>query len=378
MLRYLAYGAAALVLVGAVAWSFQAPRYEAFALLQVAETPDGVLSQSRERGDAFDVFKRTQMQLIVSGPVLRRAVREPAVSELPTIKRQDAAVAWLSRRIRVDYPGGGEIMRVALKGDAPQDLVKIVDGIVKSYFNEVVHNSQLDRFAQEDRLKAKYGDISKEYARKAEALNKSEQVHQVESTFTGEIRRKLAVAELDDAVSTRNYLRRELLENELQSRLQRAHGAKVPEAQTAEDRAASQADDVPPVPAADDRVLDSLQQQRAFLQEKLAQSDKRIQEAAKSFDGFDQYSASVAMQREELFALKQIMTRLKSQIDLTEVERLSQERVQLLDGASAAPLHTEGQRYAVLGGAVLASLALCFAGWAGGRKRRLRNAAQTQ
>ena len=61
----LSVGTIAMVLV----WYVVPVRYEAFALLQVAERPGGVLSKTSEDATAFDIFKRTQIQMILSGRV---------------------------------------------------------------------------------------------------------------------------------------------------------------------------------------------------------------------------------------------------------------------------------------------------------------------
>ncbi|MEX2113454.1 MAG: hypothetical protein WD845_09725 [Pirellulales bacterium] len=375
MVRYLAYGAAALILVGAAAWCLRPDQYEVFAILRVSETPHGVLEQPREDRHAFEIFKRTQAALVTCGPVLRGAVREPDIQALPLVKTHDDGVAWLEGQIVVDFPNDAEIMRVAIKTNRPDDAIKVVDKVVEKYLSEVVMMERNRRFYREDLLKKKYESLVQDFKRNSESLFKLEQSVQSQDTPAGEVKRKLAVAELEDAIATRNFLRRELLENEILTRLHHSQGNRATEGQTADSEAeVAPVVDVPPEPAASDRVLESLNQQREFLQEKVNAVDERIVEAAKAFDGMERFSSTLSAQREELLALKQIMTRLKSEIDRAEIERLSQERVQLLDGASAAPSRTALQRYAVLGGAVFASLGLCFAGWASGRKQRLRNA----
>jgi capsular polysaccharide biosynthesis protein len=365
---------AVLLVVGAVAWYFQPPTYEAFALLKIEHDAPSVLADPEEvNRDDFALEKRTNASLVTSGTVLRAALRMPTIASMAMIKLHEPnPEAWLAHQIVVDYPNDSEIMRVTMRGENREELVKLVDAVVSKYLSEVVQRSRDERFAREDMLKKKYDSIVQDFKRRSEAVHKMEQSQRSSNTAAGEIRRKLALAELDDAISMRNFLRRELLENQLQIRLHRLRQSEPVEAQTAESEVLDEtASDVPPAPGGKNRTADVLEQQRVFLQEKIVLAEDRIREAAESFDDLESHSASIAAQHEELVALKTLMNALRSKIDRTEVERLSQERVQLLDNASAVP--SQGRqvlRSAVLAGAVLLSVGLVIVGWASGRPKR--------
>ncbi len=83
-------------------------------------------------------------------------------------------------------------------------------------------------------------------------------------------------------------------------------------------------------------TMTALQEKRDHLEEHLKAADEAIVEKSKVFDNIQEFSTDVTAKREELIALKQLMTQLKSKIDLTEVERLAQERIQQLDSAQLA------------------------------------------
>jgi hypothetical protein len=98
-MRYLALGVGVALLVGAVAGYFLIlNRYEAFALLKVSNQSPAVLARPKATPEEFQVYKRTQVQLILTGAVLRRALADPRISELGstrTIRSPGSRAAWL-------------------------------------------------------------------------------------------------------------------------------------------------------------------------------------------------------------------------------------------------------------------------------------------
>ncbi len=396
-----AVGLAAALLV----WFIVPVRYEAFALLKVAEQPGGVLDRSNEGREAFDIFKRTQAQVITSGPVIRATLREPNVSALPSIQEHDAdPVSWLSGEIIVDYPNDAEIMRVAIKTKSKGDAVKLVDTVIEKYLSEVVQRERDERFAQEDMLKKKYGSILTDFKRQSEALHLTEQSEKVESTDAAQMRKHIAEQALFDAVINKHNLQHEIQRTDMDMVILKAkdsepEASRVPEVmvemelqrdpvvmnltgtktnyasylarlmavtvnpteskeiaqinqminqidQEIEQHKADARPHVMEMLAAQDKIdkwkgtgattLTALQEQRAHLEEQLKAADEAITERSKVFENIQDYSASVTAQREELLALQKLMTQLKSKIDLTEVERLAQERIQPLDSAQLA------------------------------------------
>ncbi|MEX2113455.1 MAG: polysaccharide biosynthesis tyrosine autokinase [Pirellulales bacterium] len=395
-------GSAVGLTAALLVWFLVPVKYEAFALLRVAEKPGGVLDKSRDARDVFDLFKRTQAQYVVSGPVVRKTIREPSIARLATIKdHDDDPESWLSDQIMVDYPNDAELMRVAIKTEYKDESIKLVDMIVKMYLDEVVHNTQLERFAQEDKLKEKYKTISDEYSRKNEQLFKSEQVNQVETTAAAQMKRQVAERSLFDSLVQHHTLQREIQATEMEIAIMKARESD-PEANTVPDVMIEaelrrdptvsnltnmkstyttmlarvmtvtvnpalssevrqlnalineidlqieqyKADARPHViemlaaeEALDRRggmggtTLTSLETKRNHLTDLLTAAKQEIDDKSKGFENSQEFSADVETRREELKALRDIMTKLKSQIDLTEVERLAKERIEKLDDA---------------------------------------------
>jgi len=174
-----ALGLFCAAIVAPLVWFGWGARYTAESFLRVYprermlvfENPENSLAAT----NTFDIYKETQKQLLKSRFVLTAAVRKPDVAGLPVIREEEQrgdAIAWLSSRLEVDYPGRAEIMRVALTGTDPKGIKTIVQAIVDAYLNEVVdverkerrqRLNELDRvFAEkETEVRAKRNDLKR-------------------------------------------------------------------------------------------------------------------------------------------------------------------------------------------------------------------------
>jgi len=85
----------------------------------------------------FELFRRTQAELILTPVVFRAALHSAEIAELPLLARQKDPVGWLRSMIRVDFPGDAELMRVSMRGGSEQEA-KIVNAVVEAYLDEVV------------------------------------------------------------------------------------------------------------------------------------------------------------------------------------------------------------------------------------------------
>ena len=199
----LAIGLGLLVggLAAGLVWFFVPVRYEAFALLRVAEKPGQVLAKQGEAGTAFEIFKRTQVQLILSPMVLRRTVGEQEISKLSMIKaNDDDPVSYLKDQMILDYPDNSEILRVAIKGQKKEELVKIVDMVVKKYLTEVVQHEREQRLEQENKLEKRYSEYFQDFTKQSNNLHTMEQLAKTSSTEAAQVKRRLAEDRLIDAI----------------------------------------------------------------------------------------------------------------------------------------------------------------------------------
>jgi capsular exopolysaccharide synthesis family protein len=440
-------GTAVGVLAAAIVWFLMPIRYEAYALLRVAEKTGGVLTKANEGADAFAIFKRTQVQYILSGPVLRGTVREPSIGRLSMVKEHDDdPVSWLNSEMILDYPDDAEILRVAIKGTNKDESIKIVDMVVKKYLSEVVERARNERLAQEGRLEKKYLDIVTEFTKQSEALHKLEQFNRSSTTDAAQIEKRLAEDNLLEALSFRNKIQRDIHQTEIDIAMLKAREAEpdtnlVPEAvvemeikrdpvivslnhqkaqlqaalarhmavtidasqsstvrslngqinqieQEIDEHSANMRPHVVEMLNERDLMDDSslgrisvsmLEKQKAHLEEQLTAADAAIAEKTKAFDTLEKYNANVMAKREELAALKQIMTQLKAELDRTQVERLAQERITKVDDAQlASPRGDAIKKYVAVAFAGLLGFGIVVAGIAFGefQSRKLNGTQQ--
>ena len=86
----------------------------------------------------------------------------------------------------------------------------------------------------------------------------------------------------------------------------------------------------------DATTLKALEAKKAKLEETQKTADEEVNQRETAFKNFETHDATVTAQREELAALNALMKQIKSQIDLTEVERMAQERITKIDDATLA------------------------------------------
>ncbi len=141
-------------IAGSAAWFFLPRKYTAIALLRLApseskmifETADNINFQA---SNAFDIYKKTQRQLLLSRFVLMAALRDLDPTKFQVLRDEADPVDWLEANINVVFPDEAEVMHVSLTADQPDGLQQLVKAVVDGYFDEFVH---VDRKRKIDRL----------------------------------------------------------------------------------------------------------------------------------------------------------------------------------------------------------------------------------
>ncbi|HYV36565.1 MAG TPA: hypothetical protein VE988_12710 [Gemmataceae bacterium] len=122
----------------------------AYALLHITSGRPLVLTPGHFDKEEFDGFQKTQVAMVKSRLVLNSALREPKVAALAVVREQTDPVAWLEKKLIVDFPDAPEIMRIAMIGEVT-DAVVIVNAVMGSYLKESVnkeHRVRHDRLAK--------------------------------------------------------------------------------------------------------------------------------------------------------------------------------------------------------------------------------------
>lgn len=129
-----------LSLIGtAAAWYFMpiTTKYTARTLLQVYSRAPKVVFEQESQPD-FGSYQRTTIALIKSRLVLNSALKQPGIRDLTIVQMQHDPVAWLEKQLLIDFSVGPEILRIAMNGENPEQLTKLVAAVRDAYLTEVV------------------------------------------------------------------------------------------------------------------------------------------------------------------------------------------------------------------------------------------------
>lgn len=219
-------------LSASVVWVLLPVHYEAQSLIKVHRIQPVVLQDVAnggiDEGATYDIYKKTQLQLLKSNFVLARAARCSEMVVLKTMQEhKEDPVGFLESNLIVDYPGDAELMRVAIKGTHRDELATIVNAVVQSYMDEVVNAEQVVRLKQRDLLNQHYSKSQEEFR------NKSEKYHALinqlgfSNSESARMRRKIAEQRLESLVQSANALEQRIREQEIQLLLLKERKAKA-------------------------------------------------------------------------------------------------------------------------------------------------------
>lgn len=159
--RWLLAGVLGLFLAGlaAVGAYLAVPaRYTGFALLQVSSRPGGFIDRAEARTE-FSTYLRTSAARLKSRDVLMRTLSQDQVRHLRLVQRHPdtlSTLTWMEENLKVDFQEGSELLNVGLTGDEPDDLVVIVNALVKSYLGIIQSQEKSQRKDRADKVRLLY------------------------------------------------------------------------------------------------------------------------------------------------------------------------------------------------------------------------------
>jgi hypothetical protein len=147
------------------------PGQDVTALFNV-EIPAGGTSDGGNVPGAkeWDIYSRTQLAILKSVVILRKAVDDDSVRNLPLVKAQRDVVGWLAQELQVGFIQNSSIMYVRLRG-APSEadeLRKIVDAVANAYLRELEDQLQEQVQSKQEVIMRRLDRLTKEIRTKAE------------------------------------------------------------------------------------------------------------------------------------------------------------------------------------------------------------------
>jgi hypothetical protein len=117
--------------------------------------------------------QRTQVTLVKSRLVLNAALRNKEVARLGIVTAQTDPVEWLKKEVQADFNEAPEVLRIAMAGDNPEELVVLVNALREGYLTEIVEretNQRFERLSTLRTLRSRYEERLKEGRRAQAAL----------------------------------------------------------------------------------------------------------------------------------------------------------------------------------------------------------------
>jgi capsular exopolysaccharide synthesis family protein len=140
----LAVGLLLATVAGPVAWFLLPGKYTVRTLIHVPPPRTFVLPTAETRPDLLN-HQKTQVAMLKSRLVLNAALNDKAVKALSIAAEQADPLAWLERGAQADFSVAPEVLRIAMSGDRPQELVVLVNALREAYLREIVERETNQR-----------------------------------------------------------------------------------------------------------------------------------------------------------------------------------------------------------------------------------------
>jgi len=349
--RWLAATVAGLV-VGSLAaigvWYWVKNQYTATVVLRVAMGQSTVLEpgQNHDGATAFEVYKRTQRQLLRSPAVLTAALQREAVARLPNVS-QVGSVAWLQNIVNVTFPDEAEIMHVSVTCEDQRTAETLADTVVDVYLQDIVYAEHQEKLNRINTLQKAQTETEANLRKKRSGLRQL-----VDTLGTGDSE-ALTLAQ-KNTLQEYSILWTEL--NKVEFDLKRAERTRLVRDRAGAHNAASTV----PVTDAEVEAASVMDPMSAAAKAELDRQQTHVDEAKKTMFGAAEkeyvaaYQASIdrarqkienrkAILRKQLAAQKETTAQAADQLSAASVEVLQAQQKEL--AAKVTALRTEAEKF---------------------------------
>jgi succinoglycan biosynthesis transport protein ExoP len=244
------------------------PKYTVRAMIHIASNPARIIFQTSESIPDYHSYQKTQATLAKSRKVLTAALRMPEVVGLRSIPTEGDAANWLDRELKVDFPGGAEIMTVNITGSDAKEATTLVNAVCDAYLKQIVEEERRDRVTRYDSLQTLYNKLQDELREKRKTYRVSVEDVGVTDKLSVATRQQMATQHLGQLQIELTQLQTEIRQMQRKSKLAAARKESTPVAEeTSSDTTADQA-------LAQDPEIASLKKIREQLSLKLSDANR--------------------------------------------------------------------------------------------------------
>lgn len=136
-------GATLTSAAAAIVWCTFAPVYEASAWLEIKDQPQYI---AFDQGNSSRLFSETQLQTIRSPVCLSKVIAQPSIVGLAEIKREEAPIDYLRRRLKVSCLGRSELCEIRFEAREAQAAADVANAVMDAYLS--LHTAALGTEAE--------------------------------------------------------------------------------------------------------------------------------------------------------------------------------------------------------------------------------------
>jgi uncharacterized protein involved in exopolysaccharide biosynthesis len=99
---------------------------------------------------------QTHVVLVKDSEVLKSALQQSTIAELPCLKGEKDPIGWLTRHVDVLMQPGSEILSISVRGVDAADASEVVTAVAQAYLANVVDLEKRNTFKVRDALERRY------------------------------------------------------------------------------------------------------------------------------------------------------------------------------------------------------------------------------
>jgi hypothetical protein len=283
--------------------------------VHVAEHPPRVLFDTAEQRVDYPRYLKTQETLIKSHLVLRRALLDRKVAQLPAIKDQTDPIAWLQQNLEVTNPNGSEVLEISMEASrlSGVDQAAIINAVLQAYMDAVVNVDARRRTARHEQLKKLRESYSSLLKSKRDTLRKLSET----------VGRSERIAGLEKDAWPRLYL--DLRSRRIQQRMERAEIETLLERRRSAGGAAADAARKE-IPQLEDRLAVLTAGQKVV--------DEELERLAEEMHSTTIHVLDLKGQQDEIAQMEEILRKITAEVEALNVEIDAPPRIRPIDEAA--------------------------------------------